>query len=122
MGEAELKQSEADARDREAEVSELATRRETLARDVERLPEARANLSEFRLKFGDLESQTNAAKVRLGVVREAVDRSERMAREAAELGRKRDERVRERGLYEELAIAFGRNGIQALIIETHCPK
>ena len=119
---AELKQSEADARDREAEVSELATRRETLARDVESLPEARANLSEFRLKFGDLESQTNAAKVRLGVVREAVDRSERMAREAAELGRKRDERVRERGLYEELAIAFGRNGIQALIIEDALPQ
>ena len=92
----QLEQSETDARDREAEASELATRRETLARDVEQLPEARANLSEIRLKFGDLESQMNAAKVRLGVVREAVERSERMAREAAELGKKRDELIRER--------------------------
>ena len=118
----QLEQSEADARDREAEVSELGARRETLASDVERLPEARANLGEIRLKFGDLESQTNAAKVRLGVVREAVERSERMAREAAELGKNRDELIRERGLYEELVIAFGRNGIQALIIEDALPQ
>ena len=118
----QLQQSEADARNLESEVLELAARRETLASDVEQLPEARANLREFRLKFGDLESQMNAAKVRLGVVREAVERSERMAREAAELGRKRDDQVRERGLYEELSIAFGRNGIQALIIEDALPQ
>ena len=118
----QLQQSEADARSREAEVSELAARRDTLASDVERLPEARANLSEIHLKFGDLERQTNAAKVRLGVVREAVERSERMAREATELGKKRDEVVRERGLYEDLSIAFGRNGIQALIIEDALPQ
>ncbi len=118
----QLEQSEADARDRESEVSELAARRETIARDVERLPEARANLREVRLKFGDLESSTNAAKVRLGVVREAVERSERMACEAAELGKRRDELIRERGLYEDLSIAFGRNGIQALIIEDALPQ
>lgn len=119
---AQLEQSEADVHDREAQVSELTVRREALARDVEGLPEARANLSEIRLTFGDLERQTNAAKVRLGVVREALGRSERMAREAAELGKKRDEQVRERGLYEELTIAFGRNGIQALIIEDALPQ
>ena len=118
----QLEQSEADARGHESEVSELAARRETLARDVEQLPEARANLGEIRLKFGDLESQTNAAKVRLGVVKEAVERSERMAREAAELGKKRDELIRERGLYEDLSIAFGKNGIQALIIEDALPQ
>ena len=118
----QLQQSEDDARNRESEVSELAARRETLTSDVERLPEARANLGEIRLKFGDLESQMNAAKVRLGVVREAVERSERMVREAAELGRKRDEQIRERGLYEDLSIAFGRNGIQALIIEDALPQ
>ena len=118
----QLKQSEADARNRESEASELATRRETLASDVEQLPEARANLDEIRLRFDDLESQTNAAKVRLGVVREAVERSDRMAREAAELGKKRDELIRERGLYEDLSIAFGRNGIQALIIEDALPQ
>lgn len=118
----QLEQSEADARDREAELSELAARRETLSGDVERLPEARENLSKARLKFGGLESQMNAAKVRLGVVREAVERSERMEREARELGKKRDDLIRERGLYEDLSIAFGRNGIQALIIEDALPQ
>ena len=118
----QLQQSESDVRDRESEVSKLAGRRETLARDVESLPEARANISEFRLKFDDLESQTTAVKVRLGVVREAVERSERMAREATELGKKRNDLIRERGLYEELTIAFGRNGIQALIIEDALPQ
>ena len=39
----------------------------------------------------------NAAKIRLGVVRDALERCERMEREAAELAGKRDDVIRERG-------------------------
>ena len=119
---AELKQSESDARNLEAEGAELAERRESLSGDVERLPEARASMGEARVNFDGLESRVNAAKIRLGVVGDALERCERMEREAAELTRKRDDVIRERGLYEELSIAFGRNGIQALIIEDALPQ
>ena len=118
----ELKQAESDVHSLETEATELAARRESLSGDVERLPESREKLGAARLSFDGLENSMNAAKIRLGVVREALERCERMEREAAELTRKRDEVIRERGLYEDLSIAFGRNGIQALIIEDALPQ
>ena len=119
---AQLEQSESDARALESEAAELADRRESLSANVERLPEARANLHEAGLDFDRLEKRISAARARLGVARDALERCERMEREAAELIRKRDDMIRERGLYEELSIAFGRNGIQALIIEDALPQ
>ncbi len=119
---AQLERSESDACDLTAEASELAERRESLSADVERLPEARANLNQTRLNFDALEGRMNAAKIRLGVVRDALERCERMEREAAELAGKRDDVIRERGLYEDLSLAFGRNGVQALIIEDALPQ
>ncbi len=118
----QLTQSESDARNLSAELLGMRERRERLSNEVERLPEAQANMAESRRGCDELEGRVSAAKVRLGIVREAVERCERMAREAVELGRKRGEGIRERGLYEELSIAFGRNGIQALIIEDALPQ
>ena len=118
----QLTQAEFDARNLSAELSDMRERRERLSDEVAHLPEAQANESKSRLSFDDLEKRLTSARVRLGIARESVERCERMEREAAELGRKRDEHIRERGLYEELSIAFGRNGIQALIIEDALPQ
>ena len=45
-----------------------------------------------------------------------------MEREATELDGKRDKVIKERSLYSDLSIAFGRNGVQALIIEDALPQ
>ena len=118
----QLMQAGSEVRKFDAELSEMREMRERLSNDVARLPEARVDESKSRLSFDDLGKRLTAVRVRLGIVREAIERCERMEREAAELGRKRDEQIRERGLYEELSIAFGRNGIQALIIEDALPQ
>ena len=118
----QLEQTGTDLQNLRSEVSEMKERRDLLSVETALLPEARSELERFRANFENLEKQLTSARVRLGIVQDAVERCKRMAREAAELGRKRDEQIRERGLYEELAIAFGRNGIQALIIEDALPQ
>ena len=118
----QLEQTVSGLQNLRSELSETKERRDLLSVEVARLPEAKSELESFRVNFDDLEKGLTAARVRLGIAQDAVERCKRMAREAVELGRKRDERVRERGLYEELAIAFGKNGIQALIIEDALPQ
>ena len=118
----ELANAETQARALTAELNGLRERRETLSRETQRLPDARAARDEAQLAFDSLQKRVNDANERMAVIRGDIERSDRMAAEAAELGKRRDETVRERGLYEDLVIAFGRNGIQALIIEDALPQ
>ena len=118
----QLEQTAADLANLRSELSDMKERRDPLSVEVARLPEAQSELARCRVNCDDFEKRLTAARVRLGIAQDAVERCKRMAREAAELGRKRDERLRERSLYEELVIAFGRNGIQALIIEDALPQ
>ncbi|MCY4654613.1 MAG: SMC family ATPase, partial [Dehalococcoidia bacterium] len=118
----QLEQTGTDLHKLRSELSEMQERRDLLSVEAARLPEAQSELRRCRVNFDELEKRLTGARVRLGIAQEAVERCKRMAREAAELGRKRDDLIRERGLYEELSIAFGRNGIQALIIEDALPQ
>ncbi len=118
----QLEQSESAARKLGSEMTELNERRKSLSGDVARLPESQSEKEQSRVSFDDLERRLTGGRVQMGIARDAVERCMRMANEAAELGRARDELVRERSLYEELSIAFGRNGIQALIIEDALPQ
>ncbi len=118
----QLKRSETDARSLSSELSDLGERRESLSEEVAHIPEAISDEERIRSGFEDAERRLTGARVRRGVVLQAVERCAQMAKEAAELGAKRDETLRERGLYEELSVAFGRNGIQALIIEDALPQ
>ena len=118
----QLEQTGTDLHKLRSELSEMQERRDLLSVEAARLPEAQSELRRCRVNFDELEKRLTGARVRLGIAQEAVERCKRMARESAELGRKRDDLIRERGLYEELSIAFGRNGIQALIIEDALPQ
>jgi exonuclease SbcC len=73
-------------------------------------------------EFRALSEQHQAALERMGKVRERLDR-------CAELEERRKERTKllartaeEEGIYRELAEAFGKKGIQALLIETALPE
>ena len=118
----QLERSETEARNLSSELSDLGERRESLSEEVESLPEALSDEKQTRSDFTDTERRLTDARVRREVALQAVERCARMAQEAEQLGEKRDETLRERGLYEELSIAFGRNGIQALIIEDALPQ
>ncbi|MDN5347976.1 MAG: repair protein SbcC/Rad50 [Clostridia bacterium] len=74
----------------------------------EELGRARARLGELERRRGHLQGQ--------------LERLEGLKARQEELVRARDEAAREKGMYAELAQAFGKNGLQAIIIENALPE
>ena len=119
---AQLGQVESDSERLRCELEGMEDRRERLAAEVEGLPEAEARRDMHERRREELDGALSSARVEKGVLEEAIARCERLAGEVLKLRRRRGECVREQGLYQELALAFGRNGIQALIIEDAIPQ
>ena len=119
---AQLGQAESDSERLRCELEGMEDRRERLAAEVEGLPEAEARRDMHERRREELDGALSSARVEKGVLEEAIARCERLAGEVLKLRRRRGECVREQGLYQELALAFGKNGIQALIIEDAIPQ
>ena len=64
----------------------------------------------------------DAALVEQGVLEQHISRCDELTHEISGKERERDRLSDEAGMYDELARAFGRNGIQALIIESAIPQ
>ena len=93
-----------------------------LAREVATLPDVEARLGETERRLRELESELR------GLDRQRAIQEDRVAHCAAlEAQTRADESSRrklldEKGIYDELAIAFSKNGIPALIIEDSIPQ
>ena len=109
-----------DRRRRELDAEEV--RRQELGTELESLPALEAELLAADSSHQRLAAQQNEALVRQGVLESDLKRIARLEKELAGLEEKRRRRVQEKGLYDELAVAFGKNGVQALIIETAIPQ
>ena len=119
---AQLSQAESDSDRLRRELEAIEKRRKRLATEVEGLPEAEARRARHERRRDDLDGALSSARVKKGVLEEAIARCERLAAEVVKLKRRRAECLREQSLYQELALAFGKNGIQALIIEDAIPQ
>ena len=106
---------------RRAALAEDEQRRDELAADLKSLPALEAQLSEAQARLSVLERQLQEALVDRGVVEGELKRLEALERELGARERERRELQQAKGIFDELAVAFGRNGIQALIIETAIP-
>ena len=107
---------------RQQEVEQDENRREHLARKLESLPSQESALAEARMQYDEVDQERQNALVQQGVLTEQLERLAKLETELQGLEQKRRELVDERSIYEELAVAFGKNGIQALIIETAIPQ
>jgi len=118
---------------------ELDTNRQTLERlrqegqeGTERRAVLRDKLNaltalEFELKEAEalyrrLESQLNAAVVQQRVMEQQLARCSELEAEVCSQEQEHSRLADEKGIYDELAAAFGKNGIQALIIESAIPQ
>ena len=119
---AQLGQAEADSERLRSELEAIEERRKQLAAEVEGLPEAKAQRDTNERRREDLDGALSSARVEKGVLEEEIARCERLAGEVVKLKGRRTECLREQNLYQELALAFGKNGIQALIIEDAIPQ
>ena len=89
---------------------------------MEEKPEVEARLAEAAQAVVELEREQQAALAARGMLEGRVNRLEQLERDT-EQGRGRLAQAQEeQGVYQELVNAFGRQGIQAMLIETMVPR
>jgi len=86
------------------------------------LPSSKSALKSAHGTLSGLESTLDDHRVRIGVLETQLQRCVEVEGIVKGLEKHRTSMVNERGLYSELVLAFGKNGIQALIIEDAIPQ
>ena len=107
---------------RQQEVSDAAKRKSDLESELTVLPTLEAQQSDAEARHGDLGAQRERALVKQGVLQEQIARCDALASEVVQEDAQRRSLLDEKSVYDELVVAFGRNGIQALIIESAIPQ
>ena len=107
---------------RESETADAEKRIEELNAELRQLPSLEQSLEVARGSWEAAERERTGALVRRGRAEEALARLEQVAAELREQEARRDELTAQASAYDDLTAAFGRNGIQALIIETAIPQ
>ncbi|MBM7855290.1 exonuclease SbcC [Desulfohalotomaculum tongense] len=73
-------------------------------------------------KMAGVQKRISEVERSLGIVQEKLDRCRRLEQEKQRLTAERETAQKERNYYNELVKAFGKNGIQAIIIENAIPE
>ena len=97
-------------------------RREDLRAEVASMPARERELSEAGKTRDSLEKQVRDAAIEEGRLRRELARLDRLQAEIERLQADRSELADRKSIYDELATAFGRNGIQTLMIENAIPQ
>jgi len=93
-----------------------------LKEKADREPELRRQEYEMRQKLEQAHDREQQASLRLGAARNKVEYCADLRAQRARRVCEEQERRAEQGVYEELRRAFGRNGVQAMIIESAIPE
>ena len=107
---------------RRTDLADDERRRNDLASGLKPLPALEAELSKAQAGLSALDRKLQEALVDRGVVEGELKRLNALEREVKARERERHTLQQSKGIFDELAVAFGRNGIQALIIETAIPE
>ncbi len=97
-------------------------RKEALAQEVARLPELAARLQAKGAEVEELRSQEARARQVLGAVRQKLDHCDYLTKEREKKLKERKRVSEEKAIYDELRLAFGKKGLQAMIIESAIPE
>ena len=89
---------------------------------VTRLPELEAGLLVQEEKEAVVAAQVQGARARQGYIQGQVERKETLTRDLETELRRLAKLLDEQSVYQELATAFGRQGVQAMLIETVVPR
>ena len=97
-------------------------RSQDLRVQVASMPARERELSEAGKTRDSLEHQVREAAIEQGRLRRELARLDHLQSEIERLQADRRELADRKSIYDELAVAFGRNGIQALMIENAIPQ
>ena len=97
-------------------------KKEALTVELTSLPQTRQELTEAEVEYRNLVSQRSQAQEVVGSVRAKLQRLVELEIKKKEKEDQMAQISREESIYRELSKAFGKTGIQALIIETALPE
>jgi exonuclease SbcC len=102
---------DAEVKNREAQEAELVG-----------MPEVEAKLAAVRKWSNDVGRRLEQGRQQMGSVKEKLDRCANLERARTEKSKLKESAIKELKIYEELALAFGKKGIQAMLIENALPE
>ena len=107
---------------RQQERSDLEQQRNVDAKGISELPQWEARLRTAEELQKGVEARQQEGIARRGYVLGQLDRAKALEREIAEGSARLSELLGDQDIYQELVTAFGRQGIQAMLIETVVPR
>ena len=102
----------------EAEVKNLESQKAELVG----MPEVEAKLAAAKKESNDVARRLEQGRQQMGSVKEKIDRCASLERTRAEKSTLKEATIKEQKIFEELALAFGKKGIQAMLIENALPE
>ena len=108
--------------DRQGEIDTAAERIAAMAEDIRALPNLTVALQEAKAKGELLEGELRQAEIERGILESNISRCEGLEAEISALEQERARLASDKSIYDELTVAFGKNGIQALVIESAIPQ
>ncbi len=97
-------------------------KKEALEVELMRLPEIQDKLATAETEYREISSQRSQAQEAVGNIRARLEHIDQLELKKGEKESQISRSSKEEGIYRELAKAFGKTGIQALIIETALPE
>jgi exonuclease SbcC len=93
-----------------------------LNKELEALPRLAGDLAQAEAEHQTLAAEQKQAQEIVGSVKEKLQRCAELEMKKKEKGKQLTQAAKDKGIYKELAKAFGKGGIQAIIIETALPE
>jgi len=103
-------------------LAESADRKAQLEVELAALPRAEADAKAKRAEAESLAERERRARDRLAMARQKLEYCDRLAARREEKSRALEEARSNKSLYDDLRLAFGKKGIQAMIIESIIPE
>ncbi len=108
--------------ERQDDIDAAAERMAALKQDLKSLPTLTTALNGAVASGKRLEDELRQAEIDQGVLENNISRCDRLEAETRSLEREHKRLARDKSIYDELTLAFGKNGIQALVIESAIPQ
>ena len=97
-------------------------KKEALAQELTRLPELATRLEGKSREVDELRGKEARARQVLGAAKQRLDYCMYLAKEKEKKLKERRQVAEEEAIYDELRLAFGKKGLQAMIIESSIPE
>ncbi len=106
----------------EQELDDLAARKKDLASEISDLEAATQELDQQTRVVDELQVSEGRARMRLGAAQQKLDHCLYLEKEKQTKARQELDAREEKAIFEDLRVAFGKRGVQAMIIEGAIPE